>query len=70
VWLLLNLVLVASYVATGRLGARTLPFVAGLVPVLALAIVLGDWLHHKLDEQRFKQLVLVMLVGAGVALLV
>lgn len=70
VWLLLNLVLVATYVATGRLVAQTLPYIAGLVPVLALAFALGDWLHHRLDEQRFKRLVFVMLVGAGAALLV
>jgi uncharacterized membrane protein YfcA len=70
VWLLLNLVLVTSYVATGRLGASTLPFIAGLVPVLVCAIALGSRLHHALDERRFKQLVLVMLVAAGVALLV
>ena len=69
VWLVLNVALVATYAATGRLGASTVPYIAGLVPVLVAAIALGDWLHHRLDEQRFKRLVLVMLVGAGVALL-
>ena len=69
VWLVLNVGLVASFCATGRLGASTLPYVAGLVPVLVLAFVVGDWLHHRVDEERFKRGVLVMLVAAGVALL-
>lgn len=68
VWLVLNVVLVASYVATGRLDAGTARYTALLVPVVLVALALGNWLHHRLDEDAFRKVVLALLGVAGVAL--
>ncbi len=70
VWLALNTALVASYIATGRLDAKTAPYVALLVPVVFAALAFGNWLHHRLDEAAFKKVVLALLALAGVALVV
>ncbi|MGH0036438.1 MAG: TSUP family transporter [Myxococcota bacterium] len=68
VWLTLNSALVVTYVATGRLDAGTVPFVGLLVPVVAGALALGNWLHHRLDEATFRKTILGLLAVAGVAL--
>ena len=70
VWLSLNTALVLSYLATGRLGTATLPWIALLVPVVAGSFALGNWLHHRLDEAAFRKAVLVLLAVAGVGLVV
>lgn len=70
VWLVLNVVLVASYVVTGRLDADSAMFTGLLVPVVIAALGLGNWLHHRLDEDTFRKVVLALLAAAGVALVV
>lgn len=70
VWLTLNSALVATYVATGRLDTATAPYVALLIPVVVSALVFGNWLHHRLDEEAFRKAVLGLLALAGVALVI
>ncbi len=67
VWLVLGSMLTLSYAWNDRLGAHTLRATASLVPVLGVAFVLGDWAHHRLDERRFRVLVYVLLLGAGLS---
>jgi len=68
VWLTLNLTLVAVYTASGRITPGTVPFLLALVPVIALAIALGEWLHARMDEAAFRRVVLVLLLATGVTL--
>ncbi len=68
VWLVLNTALIATYASSGRFGAHNLPYVAALVPVIAVSIALGEWLHGRLDEWTFRLVVLVMLLAAGLTL--
>jgi len=68
VWIVLNSALIVSYVATGRLGLESVSSTLMLVPVVAAGVALGNWLHHRLDEAAFRKLVLVLLLGAGLAL--
>ncbi len=69
-WLVLNSVLLASFVSLDRYGEVT--FEIGVV--LALAIVPGLWigerLHHALDAARFERVVWSVLLVAGLALVV
>jgi len=69
VLLALNIVLSVTYVATGRFTAETLPFLAVLVPVAALGIVGGEWLHGRLPEDTFRAAVFALLGLAGLATL-
>jgi len=65
VWLVLGAALTAAYAWNGRVGRETLLASATLVPVLGLALVAGEWAHHRLDEARFRQFVYALLVVAG-----
>ncbi len=68
VWLLLNGVLALIFLGQGSLQAhaRELLF---YMPVVALAVGLGNYLHHRLDEDRFRVMVFWLLLLVGAALL-
>jgi len=68
VFVVLASLLTLSYAWNGRLGADTLPATATLLPVLAVALGAGEWAHHRLDEQRFRVLVYLLLLGAGASI--
>lgn len=68
VWLTLNAALTATYALSGRLGAATLPRIALLIPVVPVAIALGEWAHRRVDERRFRGVVFSLLLVAGGAL--
>lgn len=65
VFVVLASTLTLSYAANDRLDASTLLATATLVPVLIVALAVGEWAHHRIDEQRFRVLVYVLLLGAG-----
>jgi uncharacterized membrane protein YfcA len=65
IWLALGVVLTAAYAVSGRLTGGALVATAALVPVLAVAVPLGEWAHVRLDETRFRRIVFVLLLGAG-----
>lgn len=64
-WMLLGTALSVAYAWNGRVGRETLVASAALVPVLGVALVLGEWAHRRLDEQRFRIVVYALLVVAG-----
>lgn len=65
VWLILNSILLLNYVFTGRINLETLQFSLIFLPSLPLGIVLGEWLHHHIDEYRFRLGVFGVLLLAG-----
>jgi uncharacterized membrane protein YfcA len=67
VWLLLATSLTLAYAANDRIDTGTLCATATLIPVLVVALSVGEWAHHRLDESRFRVLVYVLLLGAGVS---
>lgn len=70
VWFVLNIVMTGAYVVSGRLDAEVAMEVATLVPAVVVAIVIGEWLHHRVDEVAFRKLVFVLLALSSIALLV
>ncbi len=69
VWLIMAIALSGSYIATGQLGLHSLPQIGWLAATLPFSIVLGEWAHRHIDEQRFRTLINVLLVFCGAALL-
>jgi len=69
-WIVLNLVLTASYILTGRLNLSTLSRSAMLLPVVILCIVLGERLHNLVDEYKFRIIVFILLLCAGISLVI
>jgi uncharacterized membrane protein YfcA len=66
----MNTVLLATFVAHGKLSAATLHDSLGLLPSLAGGMIVGDVLHHRLPERPFRLLVYLVLLVAGTTLTV
>ncbi|MCC5812923.1 MAG: sulfite exporter TauE/SafE family protein [Ectothiorhodospiraceae bacterium] len=67
VWFSLNSLLTLVYLADGSL-LPALPRVATYLPVVLAGIVIGEWLHRRIDEVRFRQLVFALLGVTGLSL--
>jgi uncharacterized membrane protein YfcA len=65
VWLLLGSALSGAYALRGHLDAASLGATAALLPALGAALLLGDRLHHRLDEARFRRAVYALLLATG-----
>jgi hypothetical protein len=68
VWFSLNASLTLLFMFDGTL-LPSLHKVAWYLPVLVLGVWAGEFLHNRLDEQRFRQLVYVLLVITGALLM-
>ncbi|NVK12048.1 MAG: sulfite exporter TauE/SafE family protein [Gammaproteobacteria bacterium] len=68
VWLVLNCMLTLMYVTDGRLSPA-LSSVFGLAPAVVLGAIVGNWLHHKVDEQRFMNIVFIVLLIVSMILM-
>jgi uncharacterized membrane protein YfcA len=66
VWVVMGTALSVAYAVGGHLRPVTLAATATLLPVLGVALLAGDWLHHRLHEAHFRTLVYALLLAAGV----
>jgi hypothetical protein len=69
-WLVLNLALLVSHLATGRIDAETGRIALWLSPALLVGLLIGEKLHHRLSEHAFRLFVFITLGLAGAAILV
>lgn len=67
VWFTLNTLLTAMFLIDGTL-LPALPRLASYLPVVALGVVAGEWLHHRIDERQFRKLVFGLLAVTGMVL--
>src|SRR5690625_4053040 len=68
VWFSLNSLLTVIYCIEGSL-LPALPRTLSYLPVVLCGLLAGEWLHHRVDEARFRQLVHGLLAVVGGALL-
>ncbi|MDF1779999.1 MAG: sulfite exporter TauE/SafE family protein [Alcanivoracaceae bacterium] len=68
VWFSLNAALTAVFLAQGRL-AHSWTALLYYLPLIPIGIVLGEHLHHRIDEQSFRRWIYRLLVIAALALL-
>jgi len=69
-WLVLNLVLVASFVIDGSMTRASLTVSLQLIGSLLLGLVVGELLHRRVPAHTFKRLVWALLACGGLALVV
>lgn len=67
-WFTLNLVVLGRLIAHGDLTATTLAYSAAILPALAAALALGEWVHHRVSERGFRWLVAGLLLVTGAVL--
>jgi uncharacterized membrane protein YfcA len=70
VWLTLNTTLAVTFLLSGRLDATAGRRFAILIPVLVVAIFLGEWGHQRIRERPFRIFVFSLLLLAGSMILV
>jgi hypothetical protein len=70
VWIALNSVLVARFLLAGEYDRKVALQVLMLVPAVPLGLLLGEWVHHRVDERAFKMVVLLLLIAAAISLIV
>jgi uncharacterized membrane protein YfcA len=68
VWLIFSVILTAFYLIAGKLTAHSIRFILILLPMILFGILLGEWLHHRIDENRFKIFVFTVLLFAGLSI--
>ncbi len=68
-WFILNLVMVSVAIYRGDLTLEVFNRSLVLGTTLLVAVPLGNYLLHKLDQKLFKIITLVLLVLSGVSLL-
>ncbi len=68
VWFVLNSVLTLVFLYQGRLQPQ-LGLVLAYLPLIPLGVVLGEWLHRRVDEAAFRLWIYRLLVLAALALL-
>lgn len=64
-WVALNALVLPRLVLQGEVTPVTLGTSGLLLIPLALGIVAGEWVHHRLDERRFRVAVAALLLVAG-----
>lgn len=69
-WALLAVVLLARWTWSGTLTMSTFTLSAQLLPAMLIGLVVGNVIHGKVDERRFRLFVNVMLFVFGLLLLV
>jgi hypothetical protein len=67
-WIILNVVLVASYLLTGKMSAESFKYHALLLPVVIAGLVLGERLHSRINEHQFKVFIYLILTIAGMSI--
>ncbi|HMR04858.1 MAG TPA: sulfite exporter TauE/SafE family protein [Polyangiaceae bacterium] len=70
VWFVLNFALVVVYAQSGRIGSATILPVLSLVPAVGIGIAVGEVLHARIDEERFRRVLFVVLAVAALTLVV
>ncbi|MBN49087.1 MAG: permease [Spongiibacteraceae bacterium] len=69
VWFTLNSLLTLIFAFDGSLFA-SLPRLVLFLPVLVLGVLLGEWLHTRISEQRFRLAVFLLLLITGICLFI
>ena len=68
VWLVLNIVMTGSYIVAGRIGTGELKAMGFLLPLVPIGLAVGERIHGRIDERRFRMVVFATLLVAGGAL--
>lgn len=69
-WVVLDTILMISYLISGRLNVSTFRVSAYLFPALLVGIIIGENLHERVEELTFKKIVQFVLLLAGFSLFV
>jgi uncharacterized membrane protein YfcA len=61
---------ILSHIAAGNLTAATIPTYLLLVPALLLGVWVGSYVDRRISNERFRLLVIVLILATGVLMLI
>lgn len=65
VWLIMNTILLITYLFDGKITMETLTLSFKVLPMLPIGIFIGEILHNKVNEKTFRIVVFSLLLVAG-----
>lgn len=70
VWLMLNCIILCQDIYFGRITPHVLRLAGMCVIPVILALLAGNWLHHKIKQEKFVKLTYLLLIISGVSLII
>lgn len=68
VWLTMNIFILFTYFITGKITQETGMASIILIPAMVSGIMLGDYMHRKIDDRLFKILIFFLLLLTGISI--
>ena len=69
-FLISSALIVAGHGISGLWTHSVLTYFLGAMPVVVLAVLLGNWMVHKISGERFNRMVNLFLVAAGLLMFI
>ncbi len=69
-WVIMDVLLIVSYLISGILNLTSIIEVVYLLPVIIIGLILGEFLHHKVNERAFKGIVFYLLFFTGISIVI
>ncbi len=69
VWLIFTATLIGNYLYTGQITQETLSISIMIIPPLVLGIMVGEFIHSRINERAFRIFVYILLFIAGISLI-
>ncbi len=69
-WVLMDVLLIISYFVTGIFNLATLTRAGYLLIVVAIGLILGEFLHHRVNERTFRGVVYYLLFFTGLSIVI
>ncbi len=67
-WLIFTIILIGNYLYTGQITFETLSISFMMLPALILGIIIGEFIHNRINEKAFRLFVYMLLLIAGIFL--
>ncbi len=68
VWLMINPILFTNYILTGSATIHTAMTTVALLPSLCIGLLMGEWIHKRLEGPTFRRAIFGLLLIGGVLL--
>ncbi len=69
VWIVLNGFMLQNHISAGYFSYEAIKLVAICIPFLFIGVVIGTWLHHRMNQALFMKITYILLLLSGVMLL-
>jgi uncharacterized protein len=70
VWVTLNSILLFIFICNGRVNCESINVTLPLLAAAPIGIILGVWIHKRLETYWFQVIVYTVLMGAGIKLVI